>query len=45
MKVSRERPLTDLDLRILMTMRANPKVWTVPASVKMRENSPSLKNK
>lgn len=44
MKVSRESPLTDLDLLIFMTMSAKPKVWTVPERVKMTENYPLLKN-
>lgn len=37
--------MTERLLRILRTMRAKPKVWTVPARVKMRENWPSLKTK
>lgn len=44
MKVYRERPLTDLDLLILRTINANPNACTVPANVKIKENSPSLKN-
>jgi hypothetical protein len=45
MKVYLERPETDRLLRILMTMSAKPKVWMVPARVKIRENCPSLKTK
>lgn len=42
MNVYRERPVTDRLFRILMTMSANPKVCTVPARVKMKENCPLL---
>ena len=45
MKVSLESPATDLDLLIFIIMRAKPKVCTVPARVKIKENSPSLKKK
>jgi hypothetical protein len=45
MNVSRERPVTDRDFLIFNTMSANPKVWTVPASVKIRENYPLLNTK
>lgn len=45
MKVSRESPVTDLDLLIFNTINANPKVCTVPASVKISENCPSLNTK
>ena len=45
MKVYLERPPTDLDLLILTTINANPKVCTVPERVKIKENSPSLKMK
>ncbi len=42
MKVSRERPVTDLDFLILSTTNAKPNVWTVPDKVNINENSPSL---
>lgn len=43
MNVSLESPLTDLDFLILRTINAKPKACTVPARVKIKENSPSLK--
>lgn len=45
MNISRESPAAERDLVILMTMRANPKVWTVPLRVKITENSLSEKRK
>jgi hypothetical protein len=45
MKVSRERPETDLDFVIFKMIRANPNVWTVPESVNSTENCLSLKPK
>ena len=45
MNVSFESPATDLDLVILMTIRAKPKLCTVPDNVNMSENSPLLKPK
>ena len=42
MKVYLDSPVTDLLFLILMTIRANPKVWTVPAKVKINENCPLL---
>ena len=45
MKVSLDKPPTDRDFLILRTTRANPKVCTVPESVNISENSPSLKTK
>ena len=45
MKVQRESPPTDRDLRILMMISANPNVCTVPDKVKIKENSPLLKQK
>lgn len=37
-----ESPPTDLDLLILITINANPNVCTVPESVNINENYPSL---
>ena len=45
MNVYRDKPPTDLDLRILSTINANPNVCTVPDKVNINENSPSLKTK
>lgn len=45
MNVYLDKPPTDLDLRILRTINANPKVCTVPESVNIKENSPSLNTK
>lgn len=44
MKASRESPFTDLDFLIFNTINPKPKACTVPAKVKINENSPSLKN-
>lgn len=45
MNIYFERPLTERDLVILITIRANPNVCTVPLNVKMTENSLSLNMK
>ncbi len=45
MKVYLERPCTDWLFLIFIATNANPKVCTVPAKVKIRENYPSLKTK
>ncbi len=42
MKVYLDNPPTDLDRLILITINANPNVWTVPESVNTNENYPSL---
>lgn len=43
MKVSLESPVTDRLFLIFSTISAKPKVCTVPAMVKMKENWPLLK--
>ena len=45
MNVYLDKPPTDLDFLIFNTIKANPKVCTVPESVNISENYPSLKIK